>query len=174
VAAETDAAHLLMAVAMAGMLSTGLAILPVRAWAGVFGLMAGWFAIRVLREARAGLMRALALGCNAPHLLHSVVMTYMLFILAGGAGAGGGPAMPAMTSGGQVLASPALAAVFALIVAGFGVRDVDQVCSGRHALAATSGAASLRLVPVVLSSGATVCCRIVMGIGMAIMLMLST
>ena len=50
---DTDISHLLMGIAMAGMLTPGLATLPNDAWAAVFGVLAAWFAYRVVRDYRA-------------------------------------------------------------------------------------------------------------------------
>ena len=77
VAAGPDAAHLLMALAMAGMLAPGLRTLPSAPWEVVFGVLAAWFAVRVTRDARANGVRALAVGHCAPHLVHCCSMAYM-------------------------------------------------------------------------------------------------
>ncbi len=79
VVVDTDVAHVLMAIAMAGMLSPDLGILPDTAWEVVFGLLTAWFAGRVLAEARRSGIRALAGGHCAPHLVHSGSMLYMFF-----------------------------------------------------------------------------------------------
>src|SRR5271167_4437658 len=60
--ADIDIAHLLMAIAMAGMLVASLQTLPNGAWEVIFGLMTAWFAYRVLRDARVSGFRALAGG----------------------------------------------------------------------------------------------------------------
>ena len=67
--ADIDVAHLLMAIAMAGMLVSGLRTLPDGAWEAVFSVMTVWFGYRVpprrpgQRRPRAG-RRALR---AAPH-----------------------------------------------------------------------------------------------------------
>jgi hypothetical protein len=124
--ADADAAHLLMAIAMAGMLTTSLKTLPAGVWEPVFGVLTAWFAVRVAREsAGPGVERprAWATSCHAPHLVHSVAMLYMFLALrtaTSGAGMGG---MSGAT--GQVLALPTLALVLALLLAGYTVRDLD-------------------------------------------------
>src|SRR5690348_16379477 len=40
---DSDAAHLPMAIAMAGMLAPGLSTLPDRVWEAIFGLLVVWF-----------------------------------------------------------------------------------------------------------------------------------
>jgi uncharacterized membrane protein YfcA len=62
VVTDSDIAHLLMAVAMAGMLVASLTTLPNSAWEVIFGLLTAWFAYRVTRDARANGIRALAGG----------------------------------------------------------------------------------------------------------------
>ena len=52
VLADTDIAHLLMAIAMAGMLAASLQTLPNGAWEVIFGVLTAWFGYRVTRDAR--------------------------------------------------------------------------------------------------------------------------
>lgn len=131
--ADADVAHLLMAVAMAGMLTAGLTTMPDAAWEVIFGLMTAWFARRAWRDARANGARALAGGHCAPHLVHSAAMLYMLLALAapaGGQGMGGtgGAPGPAM----QTLEYPTMAFAFALALVGHSVWDLDQFSGRRH------------------------------------------
>ncbi len=112
VSTDTDIAHLLMAIAMAGMLVPSLATLPDRAWEIVFGLLTAWFAGRVLRAGG---------GC-APHLVHSAAMLYMFL------------ALPAPAADGmRTLRFPTLAFAFGLALAGYCVWDLDQLSGRRHA-----------------------------------------
>jgi hypothetical protein len=131
---DTDVAHLLMAIAMAGMLTASLRTLPDTAWEAIFGLLAAWFAVRVTLDARANGARALAGGHCAPHLVHSASMLYMFLALSAAAGAPAG--MSGMPGGpGQVmtLRYPTLAFLFALILAGYSVWDLDQLSGRRYA-----------------------------------------
>ena len=82
-ATGVDVAHLLMAVATAGMLTATLTTLPDTGWEVIFGLTTAWFAWQVRRDARANGARALARGHCAPHLVHSGAMLYMLLALPG-------------------------------------------------------------------------------------------
>ena len=79
--ADVDVAHLLMALAMAGMLTPSLTTLPDDAWAVIFGVLAVWFASRVILDARVSGARALAGGHCAPHLIHAAAMMYMFLSL---------------------------------------------------------------------------------------------
>ena len=96
---DTDSAHIIMGVAMAGMLVSGLRTLPADLWAGVFGAGAAWFAGQALRgqALRGQALRGQALRGRArrgavtspwrclhatPHLVECAAMVYM-FLLPG-------------------------------------------------------------------------------------------
>ena len=148
---DTDISHLLMGIAMAGMLASSLATLRSDAWAAVFGVLTLWFGYRVVRDYRANGARALAAGHCAPHLVHSAAMIYVFLAItapasAGGSGMGAMGAMGAM-GGMSTLSVPTLAFVFALILAGYSIWDLDQLSSLRRGLTvAVAGAASPALV----------------------------
>jgi hypothetical protein len=138
---DTDIAHLLMAIAMAGVLTSGLSTLPNAAWEVIFGLMIAWFAFRVARDARANGVRALAGGHCAPHLVHSGAMLYMFLgmtsaagAMAGMAGMAGMPGMSAGSSSMLMLSDPTLAFVFAAVLIGYSVWDLDQLSGRRYSL----------------------------------------
>ena len=135
VVADTDIAHLLMAIAMAGMLVSSLSTLPDTAWEAIFGMLTAWFAYRVIRDARANGTRALAGGHCAPHLVHSVAMLYMFLALGPAGGAGQGMSGMAGSSATQSLKVPTLGLVFAFILAGYTIWDLDQISSRTRRLA---------------------------------------
>jgi hypothetical protein len=137
VVTDTDVSHLLMGIAMAGMLVSSLTTLPDRAWEVIFALLTVWFGCRVVRDARRSGVRALAGGHCAPHLVHSAAMLYMFLALAG---ASGGPGMGAMGGGSatQTLKYPTLAFVFALILVGYAIWDIDQLSGKRYSRAGAS------------------------------------
>jgi len=134
---DSDVAHLLMAIAMAGMLASSLATVSNTAWDVVFALMTAWFAFRVSVDARANGIRALAGGHCAPHLTHSAAMLYMFAAVAAPAAGGsgmsgmGGPSASAM----PILRYPALAFAFALILIGYSIWDIDQLSGRRYSTA---------------------------------------
>ena len=138
---DTDVAHLLMAIAMAGMLAPGLRTLPDVAWEAIFGLLAAWFAVRVARDARANGVRALASGHCAPHLAHSCAMVYMFLAIPAAAGAAGMDGMSAMpgdtgaTAAATGLRYPTLALLFAFILVGYSIWDLDRLSGWRYGLA---------------------------------------
>ena len=150
-----DVAHLLMAIAMAGMLAAALATVPGAAWQAVFGLLTTWLAFQVCRDAAANGIRALAGGHCAAHLVHAAAMLYMFAALtapaAGGPGAGGvgGTAM-------RTLEYPALAFVFALILAGYSVWDLDQLSGRRYSLAGAALRPAAASVPALAGPGSAI------------------
>jgi hypothetical protein len=135
---DADIAHLLMAIAMAGVLASSLRTLSDTAWEVIFGLMIAWYAFRVVLDARANGVRALAGGHCAPHLVHSAAMLYMFLgmtssstgAMAGMAGMSGGSTSPTL-----MLSDPTLAFVFAVILIGYGIWDLDQLSGKRYGLA---------------------------------------
>jgi Domain of unknown function (DUF5134) len=130
---DTDVAHLLMAVAMAGMLTPGFGTLTETAWEVICGLLAAWFAVRVALDATANGARALAGGHCAPHLVHSVSMLYMFLALSpSAAGAAGMNGMSSGPGAMMTLRYPTLAFMFALVLAGYSVWDLDQLSGRRY------------------------------------------
>ena len=100
-----------------------------------------WFAFRVVRDARANGVRALAGGHCAPHLVHSGAMLYMFLGMTSAAGAMAGmagmPGMPRMSAGSSsmlMLSDPTLAFVFALVLIGYSIWDLDQLSGRRYSL----------------------------------------
>lgn len=137
--ADADAAHLLMAIAMAGMLTASLQTLPAGAWEPVFAMLTVWFGWRVAREGRGRGVRGWVASCHAPHLIHSAAMLYMFLALAAPSVAGGGIGGMGASSG-PALQVPTVALVLALLLAGYAVHDLDG-------LADPAGARWYRLAP---------------------------
>jgi len=140
--ADIDISHLLMAIAMAGMLAASLQTLPNGAWSVIFAVLTVWFGYRVVRDAQVSGVRALAGGHCAPHLIHAGAMLYMFmaFTAPTAHGSGGMGGMPGGLSGMGTLQLPLLAFVFALALIGYSIWDLDQLsgpgASGHYSLAA--------------------------------------
>jgi hypothetical protein len=140
--ADIDISHLLMAIAMAGMLVASLQTLPNGAWSVIFAVMTAWFAYRVVRDAQVSGVRALAGGHCAPHLIHAAAMLYMFmaFTAPSAHGSGGMGGMAGGMSGMGTLQLPFLAFAFALLLIGYSIWDLDQLsgpgASGHYSLAA--------------------------------------
>ena len=143
--ADIDIAHLLMAIAMAGTLAAGLRTLPNDAWDVIFAATTAWFASQVARDARRAGVRALSGGHCAPHLVHSAAMLYMFLAVTAPAASGGSGMSGMAGSGTQTLSLPIVAFLFALILIGYSIWDLDQLsgpgASGHYSLAAA------RIVP---------------------------
>ena len=145
--ADIDVAHLLMAIAMAGTLVASLQTLPNGAWEVIFGVMTAWFAYRVVRDVQVSGVRALAGGHCAPHLIHAAAMLYMFLALTAPAAHGSGMSgMSGAASTMGTLGLPFLAFVFALLLIGYSIWDLDQLSgpgpSGHYSLAVARAAPS--------------------------------
>jgi hypothetical protein len=144
---EADSVHVVMGVAMAGMLLPGLSPLPATAWEAVFAVAAVWFAYRAVRSRPRQHAVASRWRCShpVPHLVESVAMIYMLAVLPGSwpGWSGQAMAMPGM-GGGQVGAGgslSALAVILALFMIGYVLWTADQLTALVRARAvAASGA----------------------------------
>jgi hypothetical protein len=127
-----------MGLGMAAMFSPLGNPLPTAAWSAVFGVCAGWFAVRVLRGA--------GLRGEASH--HVVCGGAMLFMLAVGhpAGALGGHAAHGST--GAVGGAVALVSATAMLLAGYfawhALRCVDRTHPPREPSAGSDTAVALR------------------------------
>ena len=144
--ADIDGAHVLMGIAMAGMLVASLATLPNSVWTVIFAVMTAWFAWCVYRESRGRGIRVLVDSHHSPHLVHSAAMVYMFAAITTPAAASHGSGMAGMggASGGMpTLAVPGLAFIFALVLAGYAVMDLDRLSgpAPHGSYLATAGAA---------------------------------
>ena len=144
---ESDGAHIVMGVAMAGMLVAGLRFAPVGLWEAVFAAAAGWFGwrfVRVRRGAPAGRWRCPQPG---PHLVECGAMLYMYLavpavaVAANGAAAQGAAGrMGAMAGTGARFS--VLALVLALYMLGYVARVSDRLAARAPALALAVPAAT--------------------------------
>jgi hypothetical protein len=118
---HADALHVLMGVAMAGMLQPRLTIVPVTAWRAVFAAAAAWFAWRAIRAGRA---RG---AYPAAHAIECAAMVYMLLPVGSWpAGHRPGMAMPGMSQG-TTMGNPALTLVLALFMVGYVLWAIDRL-----------------------------------------------
>ena len=141
---DTDGLHVLMGVAMAGMLEPRLTPVPGTAWRAVFAAAAAWFAWQAIRTGR----RAAGARCAhpAPHAVECAAMVYMLVPVGSWpAGHGPGMAMPGMSQG-ATAGNPALTLVLALFMLGYVLWATDRLArlSRARAAAPARGAAAPR------------------------------
>ena len=98
---DTDVGHVLMGVAMAGMLVARLRVLPAAAWEAVLAVGAAWFACAANCGPAAAPRPARGAACTRlPHLVECAAMLYMFAVPAAFAGRRTAPApgrMAAMT-----------------------------------------------------------------------------
>jgi hypothetical protein len=152
---DTDGLHVLMGVAMAGMLEPRLSPVPGTIWRAVFAAAAAWFAWQAIR-ARSGRPRGWRCAHPAPHAVECAAMIYML-LPAGSRPSGRGPgmAMPGMNGAGAA-GNPALTLVLALFMLGYILWTIDRLASPSPAAAATPAhsAAPSRLAPAAVTASA--------------------
>jgi hypothetical protein len=154
---DADAVHIVMGIAMAGMLLPRLSPLPAMAWEAVFGAAAAWFACQAVRSRPRQNAASSRWRCSqpVPHLVESAAMVYMLGVLPGSwpGWSGRATAMPGM-GGAQAAAGgslSALAVILALFMIGYVLWTADQFTTlARAPAAAAARAASDRPgIPVV-------------------------
>jgi Domain of unknown function (DUF5134) len=140
-AVDADGLHVVMGVAMAGMLVPRLSPLPGGVWEGVFGVAAAWFAGRAAWARRGSIVGGWRCHHPVPHLVECGAMLYMFLAVPGPRPGhpGTGMAMPAMSaSSGTARSLPALALVLALFMLGYVVWAADRLTSMTRADAATT------------------------------------
>jgi hypothetical protein len=128
---DTDAGHVLMGLAMAGMLVAHLRILPAATWEAVFAAGAVWFAWQLVKSRRRTAAAPWLCLHPTPHLVECAAMLYMFFAatpLTAGAAAASMTGLP--TSRYSVLAL-----LMALFMVGYVVRVADRLPLRTPALA---------------------------------------
>ena len=124
---DSDGMHVVMGVAMAGMLVTGLRFGPAGAWEAVFAAAAGWFGWRFVRVRRGAPVSPWRCPQPVPHLVECGAMVYMYLavpaVAVAAKGASGG--MGGMSATGSRFSF--LALVLALFLLGWAVRVADRL-----------------------------------------------
>jgi Domain of unknown function (DUF5134) len=130
---DIDVLHVLMGVAMAGMLVARLSILNNHVWEALFVAAALWFAVRgalALRGAGFGAGRAVT-GHNLPYFVACAAMLYMyLASTSASSNASGGGGMTGMADVSDTASAasrfPLLGLVLAVAMVGYAVLIVDR------------------------------------------------
>ena len=187
-----DGLHVLMGIAMAGMLQARLAPVSGRIWCAVFAVAAAWFAWQASPVGRRtgrtrGARRARgahpargphpARGAHpVPHAIECAAMIYMLAPVGSWpAGRGAGTAMPGMSLAGTA-GNPALTLVLALFMLGYALHATDQLTalsrtrSAPAGLALAAPAATVAIPRAALAPRLAACYKIAMAITMGYML----
>jgi hypothetical protein len=138
---DTDTLHVLMGVAMAGMLEPRFTPVPVTAWRAVFAAAAAWFAWQAIRPGR-GEPRG---AHPTAHAVECAAMVYMLLPVGSWpSGHGPGMAMPGMSQG-TTIGNPALTLVLALFMLGYVLWAIDRLAHlARAPVPATAPAPAAR------------------------------
>jgi hypothetical protein len=173
---DTDGAHVVMGMAMAGMLVSGLRTLPSAIWEVVFAAGAAWFGYHMLRARRGAQPSPWRSSHPLPHLVECAAMVFMFLILPASAAARG-ITMTATESRFSFLTLP-----LALFLFGYVVWLGDRVTLHAPALALAAPTGDTR--PAIgsgpgfattqsyLAPRCAVICKITMGITMGYMLIL--
>jgi hypothetical protein len=173
---DADGLHVLMGVAMAGMLEPRLTAVPGAAWSVVFGAGAAWFAWRAIRAGGRG---AVGTRCAhpAPHAIESAAMVYMFLPVGSWRSAHGpGMTMPGMSQG-ATTGNPAITLVLALFMLGYVLWTVDRLAGLSRAMAAATATAAAAVSMAygqrpALAPRAAACYKIAMAITMGYMLVM--
>jgi hypothetical protein len=175
---DTDGAHVVMGVAMAGMLVSGLRTLPSAIWEVVFAAGAAWFGYRMLQVRRGAQPSPWRSSHPLPHLVECAAMVFMFLILPASAavqGTASGMTMTATESRFSFLTLP-----LAVFLFGYVVWLGDRVTVHAPALAAPAGhtgpatgsGPGLAVTRSYLAPRCAAICMITMGITMGYMLIL--
>jgi Domain of unknown function (DUF5134) len=161
---DADAGHVLMGLAMAGVLVARLRILPAATWEAVFAAGAAWFAWQLLQARRRTPDSPWRCLRPAPHLAECTAMVYMFVALPPSLVGRAAHGMAAMTASGSRFS--VLPLVLALCMFGYVVRVADRLPLRAPAPAgAPPGSASL-------APRCAALCKIAMGLTMGYMLIL--
>ena len=175
---DTDGAHVVMGMAMAGMLVSGLRTLPIAIWEVVFAAGAAWFGYRMLQARRGARPSPWRSSHPLPHLVECAAMVFMFLILPASAAVEGtarGMTMTAAEARFSFLTLP-----LAVFLFGYVVWLGDRVTLHAPALATAAGGTrppigsgpALVATRSYLAPRCAVICKITMGITMGYMLIL--
>ena len=170
---DTDGAHVIMGVAMAGMLVSGLRTLPSMIWEVVFAAGTAWFGYRMLQARRGAQPSPWRSSHPLPHLVECGAMVFMFLILPAAA-ATRGMTMTAAESRFSFLTLPLAVFLFGYVV---WLGDRVTLHAPATALATGSGSgpgagAGFAATPSFLAPRCAAICKITMGITMGYMLIL--
>jgi hypothetical protein len=126
---DADGSHLMMGVAMAGMLAPPLSFLPARVWEVLFGLAAAWFAWQVIRLRRGSGAGHRCCPHPAPHVTESLAMVYMLAAVTMPGSGNAGADMAGMGGTPGMARFPAVAVGLALLMVGYAAWLGDRLVS---------------------------------------------
>jgi len=177
---DADGVHVVMGVAMAGMLTPSLSFAPARLWQAIFAAAGAWFAWQFLRTRRGpanGPANGTALGpwrCPhpLPHLIECAAMVLMLALPAAVASTGA-TAATGMSGMSAVTGTAARFAPLTLLLALFMVGYVMWLGNNLTALAPARTTGTITTTGTAyLAPRCAACCKIAMGTTMGYMLIM--
>ena len=177
---DTDGAHVIMGVAMAGMLVSGLRTLPSAIWEVVFAAAAVWFGYRMLQARRGAQPSPWRSSHPLPHLVECAAMVFMFLILPASAAVGPATSGMSMTMTATESRFSFLTLPLALYLLGYVVWLGDRVALHTPAPALAlatapaggSGSPATETARPYLAPRCAAICKITMGITMGYMLIL--
>jgi hypothetical protein len=177
---DTDGAHVVMGVAMAGMLVSGLRTLPSAIWEVVFAAAAVWFGYRMLQARRGGQPSPWRSSHPLPHLVECAAMVFMFLILPASAAVGPATSGMSMTMTATESRFSFLTLPLAVYLLGYVVWLGDRVALHTPAPALAlatapaggSGSSATETARPYLAPRCAAICKIAMGITMGYMLIL--
>ena len=122
---DGDGIHIVMGVAMAGMLVSRLNPLPTPIWVAGFAGTAAWFCAQAYRAHRGKAVAAWWCPHPVPHLVESAAMLYMFLAVSATRSGGGMAGMGASARGAARF--PALGLALALFMIGYVVWTADRI-----------------------------------------------
>jgi hypothetical protein len=180
---DTDGAHVIMGVAMAGMLVSGLRTLPSAIWEVVFAAAAVWFGGRMVQGRRGAQPSPWRSSHPLPHLVECAAMVFMFLVLPASVAAGAATSGMSLTMTATESRFSFLTLPLALYLFGYVVWVGDRVTLHAPALATATAPASAGPRPgygsgssesarPYLAPRCAAICKITMGITMGYMLIL--
>jgi hypothetical protein len=171
---DADGVHVVMGVAMAGMLTPGLSFAPARLWQAFFAASGLWFGYQYLRTRRGtplGIpLRPRRCPHPLPHLIECAAMVLMLALPAAAAATAataGTTGMGTALTGTAARLSP-LTLLLALFMVGYVMwlgNNLSALAPANGVTGTTTSATSAYLAP-----RCAACCKIAMGVTMGYML----
>ena len=163
---DADGVHVVMGVAMAGMLAPGLSFAPARLWQAFFVAGGVWFGWQYVRTRRGPALGPWRCPHPLPHLIECVAMVSMLALPTAAAGMSG---MGTALTGTAARLSP-LTLLLALFMVGY----VMWLGNNLSALAPATGTTNSTTTtgPSYLAPRCAACCKIAMGLTMGYMLVM--
>jgi hypothetical protein len=170
---DADGVHVIMGVAMAGMLTPALSFAPARLWQAVFAAAGAWFGWQFLRTRR-GARLGPQLGTwrcphPLPHLIECAAMVFMLALPAAGTAAMTMGATAGAHTGPAARFSP-LTLLLALFMVGYVMWLGNTLTALTPAPATATATATGAATSAYLAPRCAAWCKIAMGVTMSYML----